>query len=55
MVEWIAVLQDGYGVLETAATDITCQKRAVCEIWRPENRYVIIHFFTFDFCISFQR
>jgi len=39
VLEWISVLNDSYNMADDALNYIDCQKRAICEIWRPENNF----------------
>jgi len=39
IVEWISLMNDTWEFTESTLTTLDCQKRAVCEIWRPENGF----------------
>jgi len=39
IVEWIELMNDAWNFTESTMTSLDCQKRAVCEIWRPENGF----------------
>jgi len=39
VLEWISVLNESYNTVDDAINYLDCQKRAVCEIWRPENNF----------------
>lgn len=39
ILEWISVLNDSYSMADDTLSQLECQKRAVCELWRPENNF----------------
>jgi len=39
VLEWISVLNDSYNLADDTLNSLDCQKRAVCEMWRPENGF----------------
>jgi len=39
IVEWLSLMNDAWEFTESTLSYMDCQKRAVCEIWRPENGF----------------
>merc|ERR1712117_322963 len=39
VLEWISLLNDSFTMADNTLNNIDCQKRAVCEIWRPGNNF----------------
>jgi len=39
VLEWISLMNDSWDLADNTLNYIDCQKRAVCEIWRPGNKF----------------
>jgi len=39
IVEWISLLNDSYNMADSTVSYFSCQKRAICELWRTENGF----------------
>jgi len=38
VLEWISLLHEAWSLSSSTVSSLDCQKRAVCEIWSPENK-----------------
>jgi len=39
IVEWISLLNEAWNFTDSVNSSIHCQKRTICELWRPENGF----------------
>jgi len=39
IVEWISLMNEAWNFTDSTMTSIHCQKRTICELWRPENGF----------------
>jgi len=39
IVEWISLIHEAWNFTDSTVTSMDCQKRTICELWRPENGF----------------